>query len=612
MGIKISELESTTTANANDVFIINQNGATKKITKENLENQIINPELEERVDVLEEEVEALQNQVTDLEETVNSELEDGTATGTEITVNDSAVADASLDIGGNTEQAQYEGNQLINFASLSTVKASFTFQNDILAITSTETYARANKTITDIVKNNAGKILAFDYDTINVSQQFGTIVQLIIEFNNGTSTIYRDLLTHNLTRNTYTIPTDTSTIRSALINFYSNNSGTAQSASVTITKPILHFGAEKIEYEPFVDGQASPSPDYPQDIHVLKGSNTIKIYNANIFDGVMEQGQINTVTGLNTNSSTIIRTKNFFKIPKEVTTLKIIRTVATGIWVTREYDEDKNYLGFQIKCNANVYSNQFTLLEGTRYIRFVDLSNDLNGKWCLTSDLSETEIVESEQQVKTLTLPNGMEMCKIGDYKDEFVKDLSTGKWYKDEKITKAVFDGTEEWYINSSVFNIRNLNYASTDRGTISILCNSYIAVGNVSSSVEAYEKGNYTTCHYYNNTTSRLFIRDDRYTTVESFKAYLAEQYANGTPIISYYILETPILEEITDETLINELDELLKLRTYYGQTNITVEAGDAKPYMTLNYKKSNRAATQSELVEIKQAILSLGGNI
>jgi hypothetical protein len=37
-------------------------------------------------------------------------------------------------------------------------------------------------------------------------------------------------------------------------------------------------------------------------------------------------------------------------------------------------------------------------------------------------------------------------------------------------------------------------------------------------------------------------MYIKDLSYSTVDEFKAYLAAQYANGTPVTIYYVLATP----------------------------------------------------------------------
>ena len=54
--------------------------------------------------------------------------------------------------------------------------------------------------------------------------------------------------------------------------------------------------------------------------------------------------------------------------------------------------------------------------------------------------------------------------------------------------------------------------------------------------------------------------------------FKTWLQ---SNNMPI--YYVMETPTYTEITDSTLISQLETLLKARSYLGQTNITQTNND-----------------------------------
>ena len=52
-------------------------------------------------------------------------------------------------------------------------------------------------------------------------------------------------------------------------------------------------------------------------------------------------------------------------------------------------------------------------------------------------------------------------------------------------------------------------------------------------------------------------------------------------------YYILSTSIEEEITDPTLISQLNELKKLHTYKGTTNIYTVTEGLNPTLKVTYK-------------------------
>lgn len=84
------------------------------------------------------------------------------------------------------------------------------------------------------------------------------------------------------------------------------------------------------------------------------------------------------------------------------------------------------------------------------------------------------------------------------------------------------------------------------------------------------------------------------------EEWKAYLAEQYANGTPVYIIY----PTAEEQDFIPLQDAEQELLNnLMTYYGVTNIYNEQGCP---MWLTYVNDTKLYVDQKLLEIQQAII------
>ena len=62
-------------------------------------------------------------------------------------------------------------------------------------------------------------------------------------------------------------------------------------------------------------------------------------------------------------------------------------------------------------------------------------------------------------------------------------------------------------------------------------------------------------------------LYIKDSTYTDSTTFKTWLS---THNTSV--YYVLETPTTTEITDTTLINQLEELYIAKSKENQTNIS----------------------------------------
>ena len=110
--------------------------------------------------------------------------------------------------------------------------------------------------------------------------------------------------------------------------------------------------------------------------------------------------------------------------------------------------------------------------------------------------------------------------------------DVSTGKITR--RIGVKVLDGTEDWEIytgwSANSFSLRDF-LPSRSGG----LCTHYVYNGTWGAAVN--------NTMYINSTW--LIITDTRFSTTTAWKQYLADQYANGAPVIIYYPLATPVEE-------------------------------------------------------------------
>ena len=188
--------------------------------------------------------------------------------------------DGQYYVDGVSTQETTKGNQLIDFANPTGDSAYTTtsFENDVLIIACTDGgYQRAYWNILDLIKNNAGKTLYFDYESFDFSKGKSPIIQLVVTNNGATS--YHTLGISNKTQYSYTIPSDISGITSFEFGIWCNNTNTSGAYSISITKPMLQFGTDELEYEKYTGGVASPNPDYPSEI--------INIYKAGTYNAVI-------------------------------------------------------------------------------------------------------------------------------------------------------------------------------------------------------------------------------------------------------------------------------------------------------------------------------------
>ena len=180
---------------------------------------------------------------------------------------------------------------------------------------------------------------------------------------------------------------------------------------------------------------------------------------------------------------------------------------------------------------------------------------------------------DTQSQTYQVNLPSGLELCKISTYQDYFYKD--NGNWYKHSEIGKVVLNGTEYWIRNTSypnayyVDNYFNDIIQDADR---TMYCDKFSYGGKISSSSSVAVNKFYTWTALLN----RLIVGTDLFTSADDFKYWLSQ---NNSSI--YYPLETPTNTQITDTTLITQLDNLQKAISYDSQTNIS-QTNEDKPFI------------------------------
>ena len=132
----------------------------------------------------------------------------------------------------------------------------------------------------------------------------------------------------------------------------------------------------------------------------------------------------------------------------------------------------------------------------------------------------------------------------VGDYKDE--QNIVSGA------MTRAcgikVLDGTEEWttdtYGGYRRMVLQEVLTASGD--TLSVICSHY-----VSRSSDARQQPN--SIFIAGSGKTVIYVGSTQnFTTVDEFNAWLATQYANGTPVVIVYPLAEPTTEQVTGQHL------------------------------------------------------------
>jgi hypothetical protein len=207
---------------------------------------------------------------------------------------------------------------------------------------------------------------------------------------------------------------------------------------------------------------------------------------------------------------------------------------------------------FQIAYGSETYNNDIC----------INISDSDNGTYTM-----------HQEQTYPINL-GSMELCKIGDYQDSIVKD--NGKWYLEKKVRHLSL-------------NISDMNNSEDYPGwkNVSDLLNDYPNKNTLLSNFTDYM------CNMTNNDNvisvntaylaggGTLFFNKG---TIALTQTQWKEQYPNLV-VELYYVLATPTYEEITDSTLISQLESIELLK---GENNITITSENLPALLQLSYYK------------------------
>jgi hypothetical protein len=162
---------------------------------------------------------------------------------------------------------------------------------------------------------------------------------------------------------------------------------------------------------------------------------------------------------------------------------------------------------------------------------FLELASATQG--IIDSDLATLSIVKSPT-APTYYIPYGYKLpITLGST----TTNIYLGEVQSTRRIKKLVFDGTETLGYNAT----NHVAYISTPDSFlgegVSVISTHYAAVSNKTAYQQLSDK-QCCLCADINH----LWIRDDDYSNVTDFKAFLAAQYAAGTPVTVWYALAEP----------------------------------------------------------------------
>ena len=346
------------------------------------------------------------------------------------------------------------------------------------------------------------------------------------------------------------------------------------------------------DYEPYVGGTPAPNPDYPQDIHVATGEQTVNIVGKNLFPlSRISSSSVNGVTFTNNGDSISIQgtaDANIDKglhiplsdIPSSLIkngsryTLSLSQALPTGVNVRVSFYSSTAFVNYVAYLNGDgnrtsSTGNVITIPENATRIRwFINVQNGTNVnisnlKIQLTEGTTPDYDFEPYQnQSYTIDL-GSTELCKIGDYQDYIYK--SGDDWYLHKDCEKIAFNSSTGWMKHSTtqgnVFTLAStglVGYAYNSGQIAPALMDTDRVIELGSMADNAYGVFGVTNAGHL-----RVFRGDyDSSYTAAEFKSEMTGHYIYGA-------LATPTNTKITDATLVAQLNALATARAYSGTT-------------------------------------------
>lgn len=348
-----------------------------------------------------------------------------------------------------------------------------------------------------------------------------------------------------------------------------------ESGSITFRISVLNnlnVTANNFVYEPYVGGEPSPNPDYPQEVNTVTGDSTLKITGKNILDyyNIVFRGN-NAHIYVNEddyiydeNTSSDGRTWGYshsqwhLTLPAGTYTLSLqfLEQSTQGDNTAGIYDDNSSYIvGLFSLANADFISKTFTLNKTTN---IGILIKGYNGVYRvqLEEGNTATEWEEYKEHVYPISLGN-TELNKIDNYADTIYYE--DGDWYLEKKIGKYVVTGTETLAWEDSIpriyFNfvttITNNDIFPSTSGTMPLIkCNNYFV----------------TTLDGLYGTDYSSRVDDSITLSQNNYVSFRRSKWTDRATAISeitgsklYYVYKNPIKEKITDSTLLNQLNAI-----------------------------------------------------
>ena len=236
------------------------------------------------------------------------------------------------------------------------------------------------------------------------------------------------------------------------------------------------------------------------------------------------------------------------------------------------YDSDKQYIS---GSNFSGESTTVSIPANGRYVRFSILKSAIseimlvNGETAPASYIPYGYAIDISCGGTTQTVYLTEPLRKIGDYADSVASDGTVTR-----RIRKVTLDGTETMYSvgGNAPYRVAGMYGLKTPSLAETLwICSHYRAVPS-NASWSSYPN----LVSWQTGDGSSLRFRDTSCANLDAFKAYLASQYAAGTPVCVWYVLATPVSDTATFPTITpTQGSNTLSVNTTLAPSAITLTA-------------------------------------
>ena len=364
------------------------------------------------------------------------------------------------------------------------------------------------------------------------------------------------------------------------------NVATGTTLKNLVVYPMIAEGQfSELEWEEYTGGEPSPSPDYPQDITVIKDSIKIKQTRKNLFDknGDFTYGNNNNLTSLQ-EDGTIKTTANFSNQRSSGQLISVDKNtiyVFSGILLESQSpnntiieilnENNTRIYMFEISNSAN-YKFSFMFNSADNEKIWISLNaRDFNlsasvyaifDKIQIEEGTVSTDYEEYQSNEHTINLQSN-ELVKLADdIKDEITIDKN-GNVSLSKRIGKVVLNGTENWIFNESGTNYIRFTLFINDLINNQENNKKYVASDYfVSSSIDEAVTDSADANRICAVSNQRLLIKlvNDNVMNLDDFKAWLSE---NNVTV--YYELAEPTT---------TSLGQLANFKTFEGINHFFLE--------------------------------------